>query len=77
MRATKILKAALGTCLGAMVVVGVGAAAAPLQAQKEAQLCMFHVSSCAGPECKNTCLAYDQNTYHVCNSTNLCCNCFL
>ena len=77
MRATKILKAALGTCLGAMVVVGVGAAAARLQAQKEAQLCMFHVSSCAGSECTVTCANYDSHTSPFCNSSTLCCNCLL
>ena len=77
MRATKLIRAVVGTCLGVMVIIGVGAATAPLQAQEAVQLCMFQVSSCAGSECENTCFAYDPNTSHVCNSTYLCCNCLL
>ncbi len=77
MRATKMLKAAVGMCLGAMVMVGIGAATAPLQAQKEAQLCMFHVSTCSGLTCSDLCHAYDPNTTPICNPSTLCCNCLL
>ena len=77
MRATKLIRAVVGTCLGAMVITGVGAATAPLQAQGDAQVCMFYVSSCSGSECALTCFYFDQRTTAVCNPTNFCCNCFL
>ena len=77
MRAMKMLKAAVGTCVGAMIAIGVGAATAPLQAQKAAMLCMFHVSTCSGLTCTNICQDYDSSTFPICNPSTLCCNCLL
>ena len=77
MRAKSFLKVGIGAAIVTMFGLGVGAAVAPLQAQEDEMLCMFVVSSCATEECMVTCANFDPNTQHVCNRSNLCCNCFL
>lgn len=77
MRTTRMFRVLFGVAVVSMFSAGVAAAAAPLASPAARMLCMFHVSSCAGTECTDTCFNCDPNTVPVCNSSNLCCNCFL
>jgi hypothetical protein len=56
---------------------GVTMAATSVSAQESQMLCMFQVSSCSGSECADTCWGWNEQSIPVCNSVNLCCNCYL
>ena len=77
MRTIRLFRVLFSIVVVSMFGAGVAAAATPLASPEARMLCMFHVSSCDGTECSDTCFNFNPNTTPICNRSNLCCNCFL
>ena len=77
MRKAKMSRILFSVAVTAIFGAGLTLAATPVAAQQSQMLCMFPVSSCSTLECFDACWNWNPNSQFVCNSVNLCCNCFL